>query len=133
MLTPAALAFVGDAAYSLYVRKKLVEKTDLGGGNLHLSASRFCNARAQAEALEALVADDVLTEAEKDVARRAKNAHVHNRTKAASPADYHSATALEAVIGFAEMTGDTLRRDALMEKCFEIIELAAIAEAEKQK
>ena len=120
-LTPTALAFLGDAAYALYIRRRLVENTDDVCGTLHVKATRFVNAKAQAAAFDSLDAQGVFTDEEKDVARRAKNAHLHAHTKAASVADYHRATALEAVIGWLEATGDEKRRDHILELCYSII------------
>lgn len=117
-LTPTALAFLGDAAYALYIRKRLVEKTDDVCGTLHVKATKFVNAKAQAAAFDALEAQGVFTDEEKEIARRAKNAHLHAHTKAASVADYHRATALEAVIGWLEAVGDEARRDNILKLCF---------------
>ena len=56
-LNPVVLAFVGDAAYSLYVRKKLVSGGDYKTGTLNgLSAEIVC-APAQARLSEKLVND----------------------------------------------------------------------------
>ncbi|MCH5161977.1 MAG: ribonuclease III [Clostridiales bacterium] len=121
-LTPTALAFLGDAAYALYVRKRLVESVDDVCGTLHAKATRFVNAAAQALAYDALEAAGVLTDEEKDVARRAKNAHLHTHSKAASIADYHRATALEAVIGWLEVTDNPARRDEILALSFAAIE-----------
>jgi len=119
-LTPSALAFVGDAAQTLYIRKRLVGETDSGCGTLHTAASKYVNAKAQAAAFDELERRGVFTEAESDIARRARNAHLHIRANA-TPKDYHKATALEAVIGYLELTGDTSRRDMLLELTFTLV------------
>ena len=49
-----------------------------------------------------------LTEAEAGVVRRARNAH-QNPPKNADPAEYHRATALEALIGYLYITGQEER------------------------
>lgn len=118
-MTSTALAFVGDAVYALYVRTRLVKETDLNGGSLHLLSSKYVNAKAQASAFEALVSSGELTSEEAEIAHRAKNAHVHTRTKAASVADYHRATGLEALVGYLELGGDPARRDRILALCFE--------------
>ncbi len=120
-LTPTALAFVGDAVYGLYIRRRLVENTDLVCGTLHVTATQYVNARAQAAAFDELEARGEFTEVEADIARRAKNAHLHMHTKAASVADYHRATALEAVVGWLDECGDSERRDHILGRCFDII------------
>ena len=116
--TPTALAFIGDAVMSLFVRKALLSR---GGGNtLHVAASRYVNATAQAFVFDVLTDRGFFTQEESDIARRARNAHLHSRAKAATPSEYHKATALEAVIGYLELTGDTARRDCLLDMCVEI-------------
>lgn len=121
-LTPTALAFIGDAAYALYIRTRLVENTDDVCGTLHLKATKFVNAVAQAAAFDALDSDGVFTDEEREIARRAKNAHLHTHTKAASIADYHRATALEAVVGWLEIIGERERRDEILRLCYSAIE-----------
>jgi len=105
------LAYLGDAVYDLYVRRELVKK----GGRvqkMHREAiGRVC-AKAQSEALGRIEGE--LTEAEAGVVRRARNAH-QNPPKNANPADYHRATALEALIGYLYYT-DPERMDSLLRK-----------------
>ena len=94
------LAYLGDTVYDLYVRERLVRR----GGKvqkLHKSATTFVCAHAQSEAM--LRIQDMLTEAEADVARRARNAR-QNPPRNANPAEYHRATALEALIGYLYLT-----------------------------
>ena len=121
MLPPTALAFVGDAVHTLYIRRKTVE-SGYGQYTLHQKTSGYVNARAQAEVFDALIDSGALTSDELEIARRAKNAHLHSRAKAASPADYHKATAFESVIGYHELTGNTARRDELLALAVQISE-----------
>ena len=119
-LTPVSLAFIGDAVHTLFVREYVAAQSDGVVGTLHAAASRLVNAKCQAKVLDELIASMALTEEESDVARRAKNAHLHSRAKAASPDDYHKATALEAVIGHLHVTGQLEREKELLDKCVEI-------------
>ena len=94
------LAYLGDTIYDLYVRERLVRR----GGRvqkLHRAATSLVCSHAQSEAM--LRIQDMLTEAEADVARRARNAHQHP-PRNANPAEYHRATALEALIGYLYLT-----------------------------
>lgn len=119
-LTPVGLAFIGDAVHTLYVREYVTAASDGVVGTLHTAASRLVNARCQAAVLDELMASNALTADEADIARRAKNAHLHSRAKTASPDDYHKATALEAVIGYVHMSGDAERERELLEQCVQI-------------
>lgn len=116
-MTPVSLAFIGDAVYTLRVREYIAMRHDAVVGTLHTAASSIVNAKAQAEVMDELMRTGELTEQEADVARRAKNAHLHSRSKSASVTEYHKATALEAVIGYLYLSGDAARLDCLVNKC----------------
>lgn len=123
-LTPVELAFIGDAVYTLYMRERVIISSAGVIGTLHTAVSRLVNATAQAAVLDKLYAKEILTEDELDTARRAKNAHLHSRTKAATVGDYHKATALEAVIGYVHVSGDAEREKYLLELCAELSDSA---------
>ena len=104
------LAYLGDTIYDLYVRTLLV----IEGGrvrDMHRNAVKRVCAHAQAEALSRIEGE--LNDAELDVVRRARNAH-QNPPKNADPAEYHRATALEALTGYLYATGQFARLDALL-------------------
>ena len=115
------LAYLGDSIYDLYVRVRLVRE----GGHvrdMHRAAvGRVC-AHAQAQAMARV--EGALTERERDVARRARNAH-QTPPKNADAAEYHRATALEAVVGYLFVTGQRERME-------EILTLALEDDHEKQ-
>lgn len=105
------LAFLGDTIYDLYVRTRLVD----AGGHVKAfneRASKTVCAGAQARALSRI--EGMLTDAEAAVVRRARNAR-QTPTGHASLADYHRATALEALCGYLYLTGDIVRLDELMD------------------
>ncbi len=105
------LAYLGDAIYEFYVRERLVRGGDRIQA-LHRAAIGTVCAHAQSAAL--LRIEPVLTDAERGVVRRARNARQtppHN----ADPAEYHRATALEALIGYLYLTDQKARMEALIE------------------
>ena len=104
------LAYLGDSLYDLYVREHLIAR----GGRvraLHRDAVHLVCAHAQSEALSRV--EGLLTEAEADVVRRARNAH-QSPPKNADPGEYHHATALEALIGWLYVTGQRERMNELL-------------------
>ena len=107
------LALVGDSVYDLYVRSRLVKK---GGRvkDIHKNAVRHVNAHAQAMALDRI--EEMLTEEEAGVVRRARNAK-QTPTKNADAGDYHKATALEALLGYLYLTGQTERLNRFLSLC----------------
>ena len=104
------LAFLGDTLYDLYVRSRVLS---IGGKvkHLHTAAAGFVNAGAQSAAFERI--EDMLTEEEQDVVRRARNAK-QNPPKNADPRAYHRATAFEALLGYLYLFGRVGRIDELM-------------------
>lgn len=101
-LSPLTLAFVGDAVYSLYVRTSLASK---GGPvrQMHYDAIGKVKAAAQSKAGEALQA--LLSEEEKRIYLRGRNAKSANVPKHADVGEYHSATAFETLLGYLYLTG----------------------------
>lgn len=104
------LAYLGDTVYDLYVRSEL-----MGSGEkvreIHKKAVSRVNAHAQSEALGRI--EGMLKEEERDVVRRARNAR-QSPPKNADAAEYHRATALEALIGYLMLTEQTERLDEIM-------------------
>lgn len=106
------LAYMGDAIYDLYVRERLLKR----GGRvqqMHRQAIRQVCAGAQSQALGRIEGE--LTVAEAGVVRRARNAR-QTPPKNADAADYHRATALEALIGYLYLSDQHQRMDELIRK-----------------
>lgn len=77
---PVALAFVGDAVYSLYVREKLVKEANESPGVYQRAAGAAVSAKGQNALIEKV--RDSFTEEEADIFRRARNAKRVRRRKA---------------------------------------------------
>lgn len=104
------LAYLGDTVYDLYVRRRLV----ITGGrmkDLHRAAVSQVRASAQSEALSRV--EDMLTEEEQGVVRRARNAK-QSVPKSATPGEYHRATAFEALLGYLYLTGRMERLEEIL-------------------
>lgn len=115
--TTAALAYVGDARHSLYVRKMLVKKGICKSGELNEASLSYVTAEAQAKMMRRI--EHLLLDDERDVYKRAANSSHLNRPKHASGADYRAATGFEAVIGMLEWIGDEERLDILLRAAHE--------------
>lgn len=111
MKPPLVLAYIGDTVYDLYVRTGKIKTRSAGVGALHKEVSGIVNAGAQAKAADKIM--DMLSEQERDVFRRGRNAKVATTPKNMSVADYHKATGLEAVIGYLYLSGEKERIDEL--------------------
>ena len=112
-----ALAYLGDARHSLYVRRMLVGQGISKSGELNERSLAFVTAKSQAEAMRRIEA--MLLEDELEVYKRAANSGHLNRPKNASAADYRAATGFEAVIGMLHWIGDEERIEELLSAAYE--------------
>ena len=110
----AALAYLGDAWYSLYVRRRLIDAGIEKPGRMNELALTFVTAKKQAERVRRIL--PLLTEAEAGVFRRAANASHPHRPKGATAADYRYATGFEALIGMLCYLKDEERLRFLMDE-----------------
>lgn len=95
-LSPAALAYIGDAVYELYVRTHYLFPPKRLQVYHHQVVAQV-RAESQARHLRAL--QPHLTEAECEIVRRGRNA-ASKRPKRVDPEIYQQATALEALFGY---------------------------------
>ncbi|MCI8384628.1 MAG: Mini-ribonuclease 3 [Clostridia bacterium] len=102
LLSPLTWAYVGDCVYELYIRTNLVNQTNLKPHKLHIESIKYVKAKAQAKILEQI--QDKLTEEEKDIVRRGRNAESHHLPKNANVQEYRYATAFESLLGYLYLT-----------------------------
>ncbi len=107
LMSPLTWAYVGDCVYELYVRTKLVDNTNMKPHALHVEAIKYVKAQAQAQILNKI--HDNLTDEEKDIVRRGRNADNHHLPKNANVQDYMYSTAYEALIGYLYLTNQIER------------------------
>ena len=109
-ISPAYLAFLGDAVYTLQIRWRLMET---GGpvSRAHALCARYVCAEAQANAFTHI--EPLLTPEEAEIFRRGRNIHTHKAPKGASVAQYHAATGLEALVGYLYLGGRHERLETL--------------------
>ena len=107
-----ALAFLGDARHSLFIRKMLVKGGIAKSGELNTLAQKFVTAEAQAEAFAKI--EGHLTEDELGVFKRAFNSTHLNKPKRASGKDYRTATGFEAIIGMHAYLDNEKRIEELL-------------------
>ena len=106
-LNPVALAFVGDAVYSQYVRERLALSGCGKVAQLQKTAAHIVSAVGQSSFLEKLL--PLFTDEEADVFRRGKNAKKATKSKSASGLEYSRSTGFEAVLGYLYLTGNEAR------------------------
>ena len=111
-MNAVVLAFIGDAAYSLYVRESLVFASDYKTGVLQKLSSERVSAKGQAALVERIY--ERLTEEEREIFLRGRNAKKPTKSKNATVAEYNLSTGFEVVIGYLYLTGNYGRMDELI-------------------
>ena len=110
-ISAIGLAHMGDAVYELLVRTWLCVHGKATGKGLHRATVDLVRAPEQARRAQRIL--PLLTEAEQEVFRRGRNAHVHSIPQHASRAEYQQATALEALFGWLYLRGQRARINEL--------------------
>ena len=94
-----ALALLGDAVFSLYVREELLK---LGINNPKLIQSesvKYVSAKSQSRILSELINNNLLNEDEIDIVRRGRNNKKDNHPKNTDVITYKLSTGFEALLG----------------------------------
>ncbi|VEF49955.1 ribonuclease III [Bacillus freudenreichii] len=121
-LNSLALAYMGDAVYDVYIRGRLLESGKTRPNKLHVEATRYVSAKAQAAALKEMIDGGFLSEQELEVARRGRNAKSGTVPKNTDVQTYRHSTALEALIGWLYLANEHKRMEELIEQAIAVIE-----------
>lgn len=114
-----ALAFVGDAVWELYIRDKIFDKiSKQRPDQMHKSAVKYVKAVAQCETIKALIKQELLSEEELALVKRARNHKVATKAKNASMTEYKWATAFEALLGYLYLSNKKERLEEIMEASY---------------
>ena len=110
----AALAFLGDAVFSLHVRSALVSMGISHSKRLNVLTQNYVTSTAQAQFFSEI--QELLTEEERGIYRRAANSTHLQKPKNTTAAVYRSATGLEALLGALYCSGQHDRLNFLLSK-----------------
>ena len=113
-MSPLVWAYVGDSVYELYIRTYVVDNTSLKPHKLHMESIKYVKAGAQAKFLENFY--DNLTDEEKDIVRRGRNANNHHLPKNSNVQEYMYSTAFEGLIGYLYLCKKYDRVKEIIEK-----------------
>ena len=116
ILSPLILAHVGDAYFHLYVRTRLLHVTH-NITRLHDLSAQIVSATAQAKIYRAI--ENFLSDDERDIFRRGRNAKSHAPRKA-SVAEYHASTGFEALLGNLFLRKNFTRLNEICELAFDV-------------
>ncbi len=96
--SPLALAYIGDAVYEVLIRTRVMNAGSIQVNKMNKRACALVKAEAQARMLRLL--EPELTDEERAVYKRGRNAKSLSMARHASMADYRTATGFEALIGY---------------------------------
>lgn len=113
-LSPLVLAHIGDAYFHLYIRTRLLDVTH-NITRLHDLSAEIVSAPAQAKIYSDI--ENFLTDNERDIFRRGRNAKSH-APRRATVAEYHASTGFEALLGDLFLRKNFTRLDEICEKAY---------------
>lgn len=116
-MQPLVLAMIGDGVQTLFVRKHIALNFGVKVNKMNKMVSSVVSAGSQFLTFKAI--ENTLSEDEGDIAKRARNAHIHTKAKNFSYNEYIHATALEALIGYLYLAGETERLNEILNKSLE--------------
>jgi len=113
-LSTLGLAHLGDSVFEVMVRSWLCLHGKAKSKDLHRATVQYVAAPAQAIRVQHIL--PLLTPEESDVFRRGRNTAPHSVPRAATRAEYQTATGLEALFGWLYLQGRTQRLNELFEE-----------------
>ena len=113
-LSGADLSYLGDAIYTLLIKKRLLEKGLRKIPDLQKETTRLVSAKGQAKIMEDFIAKDILTLEEMEFYRKGRNAITHI-PKNSDLKTYSCASGFEALVAYLYLE-DRERLKALMDE-----------------
>ena len=110
-LSPLVTAYIGDAYFHLYVRTRLLQITHKID-KLHDLSAKIVSASSQAAAYAKI--EKYLTDDERDIFRRGRNAKSH-APRVATVQEYHASTGFESLLGELYLKNNLARLDEICE------------------
>ncbi len=129
-LHPLVLAYIGDAYFHLFVRGRLLSYEQAKVRALHEFSAQIVSAVWQAKAWHGI--EDMLTEEEKSIFRRGRNAKSH-APRSASVSEYHMSTGFEALLGSLYLEEKEERLYEIAEAAFQFISRQMMAAIQENK
>lgn len=120
-MQPLVLAMIGDSIHTLFVRKFVALNYGVKVNKMNKMVSSVVSAGAQFNTFKKIETE--LMEDEQDIARRARNTHIHTKAKNFSYNEYIHATAFEALVGYLYLAGEYDRLNYFLTKSLDEIKV----------
>ena len=108
------LAYLGDTIYEDYVREYLIKKGIANVNDLQTESIKYSSAKSQCEHLKRLMNNNIFTEEELEIIKRARNHKSISHPRNCDIVTYRYATGLEALIGHLKLENKVERIDEIM-------------------
>ena len=110
------LAYLGDSIYESYIREYLIKKGISHVKDLQVESLNFVSAKSQAKILRELINNNVFSDEELEIIKRARNTKVNSHPKNCDIITYHEATSLEALFGYLKLNNNIERIEEIINK-----------------
>lgn len=110
------LAYLGDSIYELFIRNYFIKNNLAKVNDLQKKVTKYVSAKGQALTLNKLIDNNILTEEEMNIMRRARNHKVSHSPKNTDIITYKWATSFEAILGYLYLTNQQTRLKNLLER-----------------
>ncbi|MBO5469748.1 MAG: ribonuclease III [Lachnospiraceae bacterium] len=107
LYSPLALAYIGDSVFDIMIRTMEVSQVNKQVNKYHKDVSKIVCAPAQAKMIMAM--KENLTEEERNIYKRGRNANSYTKAKNATRTEYRKATGFEALLGYLYLKEDFKR------------------------
>lgn len=121
-LQPLVLAMIGDSVHTLFVREYIAKNHTCKVNKMNKLVSSVVQAGAQFKTFKKL--ESQLFDDEIEIAKRARNTHIHSKSKNFSYSEYIYATALETLIGYHYLLKNNNRLDYILNLSLEELDLS---------
>ncbi|MFC6261499.1 Mini-ribonuclease 3 [Levilactobacillus fujinensis] len=121
-LNGVALAYMGDAAYEVIIRRHLIAEGLAKPNHLQKTATHYVSAKAQAALINLMEEDKLLSEDEWTMFKRGRNAKSYTHAKNTDVVTYRISTGFEALMGYLALSGKQDRVDELGQWCIQQVE-----------
>lgn len=121
-LNGVALAYMGDAAYEVIIRRHLIEEGLAKPNHLQRTATHYVSAKAQAALIALMEQDDILTDDEWTIFKRGRNAKSYTHAKNTDVVTYRISTGFEAMMGYLALSDQQDRVAELGNWCIQQVE-----------
>lgn len=108
------LAYMGDAVYDTYIRKKLISLGIQKVEELQNKAIEYVSAKGQVKILNYLINNNILSDEELDIVKRGRNNKRSSHPKNTDILTYKLSTGFEALIGYLYLSNKIDRLEEIL-------------------